>query len=85
MPAHHLRSHYYCWEANGNGYHVALLKQTPRLQKGDVHVGSTTMLFHFISDAVLLALHEQFPLPGLPHAAAARYLCVDVHRKELQA
>ena len=81
--AHRLRNHY-CREANGNSYHVAILKQTPKLQKGDTYVGSTTVLFQFISDAALLVLPKHFSLPGLPHAAAAKYLCVDITRQELQ-
>ena len=74
MLAHRLRSHH-CREANGKGYHVALLKQTPKLQKR-VCIWVLPQCFSVLSPMLRSCRNsEYFPLPGLPHVVAARYLC----------
>ena len=78
-----LRSHY-CREANRNGYHVALLKQTPRLHKGDVCIDITTVLFRFTSDAALGRYSEYFPIGWFAACCSGQILLGEYPSSKLQ-
>ena len=69
-----LRSQY-SKEANKNGNHVAISQQTPRLQKGDVYVNVTTVLFRLIPMQRTLRYSGIFLFAGPLQAAAAKISC----------
>ena len=69
-----LRSQY-SKEANKNGNHVAILQWTPRLQKGEVHVIVTTVLFRLIPMQRSWRCSGIFPFAGPLQVAAAKVSC----------
>ena len=65
----------YSKEANRNGNHVAISQQTPRVQKGDVYVSVTTVLFRLIPMQCSWCYSGIFPFAGPLQAAAAKVSC----------
>ena len=69
-----LRSQY-SKEANKNGNHVAISRWTPRLQKGNVYVIVTTVLFHLTPMQRSWRYSGIFPFAGPLQVAAAKISC----------